>query len=128
MKTITREQYLKVKSALESGVSKETVASLSGLSVATVSRIKNGTHVFDSDGSQDNATSEEILRGIAALRESQEQMCECLSNIEGMLAKLNECLERINTTGLRCRAQIEGVRQDFSDLTGWKPDTTKDKA
>lgn len=134
MKSITYEQYKDVKKAVENGVSTSMVARLTGISESTVERVKNGTHKFDLERRQEPEKStdlSEVAESIENLKDefhryilqeeaAHEAIIDSLKQIVATLNTVNDNLKTIHSMAARCRSQIEGIREDFSDLTGKK--------
>ena len=115
MKSITYEQYKDVKKAVENGVSTSMVARLTGISESTVERIRNGTHKFDLERRKD-----EFHRYILQEEAAHEAIVDSLKQVVATLNTVNDNLKTIHSMAARYRSQIEGIREDFSDLTGKK--------
>ena len=134
MKSITYEQYKDVKKAVENGVSTSMVARLTGISESTVERIRNGTHKFDLERRQEPEKStdlSEVTEGIESLKDefhryilqeeaAHEAIVDSLKQVVATLNTVNDNLKTIHSMAARYRSQIEGIREDFSDLTGKK--------
>lgn len=134
MKSITFEQYKDVKKAIENGVSTSMIARLTGISESTVERIRNGTHKFDLERRQEPEKStdlSEVAESIDSLKDefhryilqeeaAHEAIVDSLKQVVATLNTVNDNLKTIHSMAARCRSQIEGIREDFSDLTGKK--------
>lgn len=134
MKSITFEQYKDVKKAVENGVSTSMIARLTGISESTVERVRNGTHKFDLERRQEPEKStnlSEVAESIESLKDefhryilqeeaAHEAIVDSLKQVVATLNTVNDNLKTIHSMAARCRSQIEGIREDFSDLTGKK--------
>ena len=134
MKSITYEQYKDVKKAVENGVSTSMIARLTGISESTVERVRNGTHKFDLERRQEPEKStnlSEVAESIESLKDefhryilqeeaAHEAIVDSLKQVVATLNTVNDNLKTIHSMAARCRSQIEGIREDFSDLTGKK--------
>lgn len=134
MKSITYEQYKDVKKAVENGVSTSMIARLTGISESTVERVRNGTHKFDLERRQEPEKStdlsevaesienlkDELHRYILQEEAAYEAVIASLKQVVSALNAVNDNLKTIHSMAARCRSQIEGVREDFSELTGKK--------